>query len=349
MGGLLLVGVAVDPVHAGAGRSPGAVDLPVQRDPLGYPLVFASSVKGALKSLCARRHCMDKSKGEFRVNDRGFLDCSLRDGGGEGGDKDKSDCLICCCLFGGEPRQDEDKARTSKLSVLDLVPLAYPVASADRGYLYLTAAPLLGRASLILEALKARGVAAAGKLLGLVDGLLGKAEKLGSGEVLVLEGSRLSEGDSLDIAGSIVEVNAVYKPGDDGALDVLKGLGGPARGLRERLVVASAEDGAALVERALLRVARVALRRDRKTVARGALWTEEYLPAGTLFLGGAVLLDVANDYCRSLGVSDDKLIDKLLKALEPVEERDNLGVFYVTIGGKETVGRGLIKFHALKG
>ena len=39
------------PLHAGTGRGLGAVDLPIQRDrTTGYPIIQASSVKGALRA-----------------------------------------------------------------------------------------------------------------------------------------------------------------------------------------------------------------------------------------------------------------------------------------------------------
>ena len=81
--GILIIGYAVTPLHPGAGRVPGVVDLPVQRDPMGYPMLYASSLKGALKAECARRSDVNCFK------DDGRIDC------------DK--CKLCCCLFGGEP------------------------------------------------------------------------------------------------------------------------------------------------------------------------------------------------------------------------------------------------------
>jgi CRISPR-associated protein Cmr4 len=42
---------ALTPLHPGAGRSvEGLADLPVQRDEFGFPTIWASSLKGAIKS-----------------------------------------------------------------------------------------------------------------------------------------------------------------------------------------------------------------------------------------------------------------------------------------------------------
>ena len=44
------------PLHAGSGRGLGAVDLPIQRERVTqYPLVQASGIKGALRSVCERK------------------------------------------------------------------------------------------------------------------------------------------------------------------------------------------------------------------------------------------------------------------------------------------------------
>ena len=41
---------SVTPVHAGVGKTGGIVDLPIQKDEIGYPCIYSSSIKGALKT-----------------------------------------------------------------------------------------------------------------------------------------------------------------------------------------------------------------------------------------------------------------------------------------------------------
>jgi CRISPR-associated protein Cmr4 len=49
---VLMALVAEEPIHAGAGRATGVVDLPIQREAhTGWPCVFGSGVKGALRAL----------------------------------------------------------------------------------------------------------------------------------------------------------------------------------------------------------------------------------------------------------------------------------------------------------
>ena len=107
--GLLLLSIATTHIHPGAGRALGIVDLPVARDSLGYPLIFASEVKGALKILCLRSLCRD-ANGRLLVDSEGRARCSESEG-----------CKLCCCLFGPEP--GEADAGSSILSILDLQPL----------------------------------------------------------------------------------------------------------------------------------------------------------------------------------------------------------------------------------
>ncbi len=45
---------AVTPLHPGVGRAESIVDLPVQRDAYGLPVIYSSSLKGALRSLFRR-------------------------------------------------------------------------------------------------------------------------------------------------------------------------------------------------------------------------------------------------------------------------------------------------------
>jgi len=117
MKGIPFVVYAVTSLHVGMGRSSGVVDLPIQRDPQGFPIIFSSTFKGALKQYCGTVY--------NAINDNGRIDCSKAN--------------VCCCLFGGEGETDV----TSIISISDLYPIAIPVPSLDRGYVYLTSKYLI--------------------------------------------------------------------------------------------------------------------------------------------------------------------------------------------------------------
>jgi len=336
--GALLLGIAIDPIHTGAGRFYGVVDLPIQRDALGYPLAFASSVKGALKSLCARRNRCVKS------NTEGRLACS-----------DSKECKICCCLFGPEPGEGDKGA--GKISVLDLIPFALPAPSSDLGYVYITSSVLLSRIYLALEALTfTQGTQSSGSqeseasyinyFKNFIEDLYKKSLTLKSGECLAL-GDAASR-DRVAIGTSFLKVvSGKSKEGKQGDYtqyvnSIFEDLGGLARNLPNRLVVVSGNDGATLIERALIRLTRVSLKQDTKTVKAGP-WTEEYLPYGTVFVSGLIVLPFTNEYCRGVVGDDPKeVMEKLVSTVFGAQQRR---VFYVVVGGKETIGKGLIKFR----
>jgi CRISPR-associated protein Cmr4 len=307
--GILVLGYAVTPLHPGVGRAPGAVDLPVQRDPLGYPIVFASSIKGALKAECARRVGLDKCiDGE-----NGRLAC------------DK--CGLCCCLFGGELGGSEQAA--GLLSVLDFIPLFVPVPSLSHGYVYVTTPYLAKRALTVLEVLSIHGLEGLKKSMDAIAGLdLGKGEArvTGDGEFYV----------------SAIKLNT-KGIGENLELDeVAKSIGGLARDLPRRLVVVSDFEGPLFIEKGLIRVSRIRLRVDTKTVRGGALWTEEYIPPGTIFLGGLVALTPKkNTYCGNNIVSTDAAEEKISEFIDKMARGGC--TTYAVIGGKETIGRGLLK------
>jgi len=332
--GLVLLGYAATPLHPGVGRSPGVVDLPVQRDPMGYPIVFASSVRGALKAECGRR--LD-SGGDCFTSD-GRLACG------------KGNCSICCCLFGHEPGEEQ---AAGLLSVLDFMPLAFPVPSLDLGYVYATTPYLARRATSILDA-----IGAGGGLEGLKQSLSNIGELgLGAGQ------SPSSLHGCLGSAGKVTlvlqEYESVEKLDNCQGLKILEALGGLAQDISSRLVVVPDGEGPLYFEKSLIRITRVRLNIATKTVSGKALWTEEYIPAGTIFLGGLIAtLPKKNKYCKNTlkggdGEGERNLVrDEDMQAiLERFWNAMNLNennVMYMIVGGKETIGKGIIKLQVHK-
>ncbi len=320
--GLVLVGTAVTPVHPGAGRAPGIVDLPVTRDALGYPVIYASEVKGAFKSMCARKH----GGGECVLDDEGRIKCS--------------ECKVCCCLFGPEP--GEGDAGSSLLAFLDFIPLAFPVPSADYGYLYVSSTVLLRKISLILDAL-----GYSSPLSQAINALLSKDPPF-----IILNSKRSKvSGGSTDINVAGTSIRATVLSSSDEGLNTLKDervnevfekLGGLSKDAVSKLLVLDEKNAVAVIEKGLLRVTRVRIRRDRKVVAERALWTEEYIPAGTIFVGGVVAMETRNAYCKDTGIGPNNAVEKF-KELMLGKSQGQKEVTYVLIGGKETVGRGIIK------
>ena len=334
--GFIVLGYAVTALHPGVGRAPGTVDLPVQRDPMGYPMVHASSVKGAFKAECGRR--VKVEEGGVCWNNEGRIDCSR--------------CPLCCCLFGHELGGE---SAAGLLAVLDMVPLFFPVPSLSHGYLYVTTPYLAARALAVLDAVAPpSGVQSElDSLKDLLQSVKEKGSSLGEGQAVACSGI----GGEVYVGSTGLNVTGVLEKGScDEKLKLVSGLGGIASTIASRLIVVSDADGPLLVEKGLVRLTRVKLRVDTKTVAGRALWTEEYIPQGTVFISGfAALTPRSNRYCcRALKdegknggdegkscVVVDKDVGRLLTKFMKLLGGDDCKA-YAIVGGKETIGKGML-------
>jgi len=280
---------SITPIHVGAGRAVGIVDLPIQRDALGYPVIFSSSFKGALKSYCAKNNILENG---------GRIDCSK--------------VPLCCCAFGSEPIGSETE--TGILTLTDLIPFAVPVPAISDVYLYLTSPYLLRKIKDILEAeTKSEDIKA---FYEMVSSILALKEQGGEKEIFISDKVRE------------VKVN------NEKALQMLEGLGSLASDIRKRLVIKIEGDDRYLFDKATIKVTRNRISLNTKTVEEGALWTEEYLPEGTIFVGGYLITDRKNSFCNS---SPKEVVNELK------QKRFSNGTFYLSLGGKETIGKGLVK------
>ena len=305
-GAALLAASALTKIHPGAGRSPGVVDLPVIRDPLGYPYIPGSMIKGSLRSALTLRSTHEN--------------------------KDK----IIKCLFGPETQSSEKNA--GSLTFHDLYPLLIPAPSSTHGVLYVTSPTLLARAAAIARV--------AGH-----DGLASSLEELAaspqSGEAAVLASEARGNGETARVGAFTLNINTSSEAGS--SVKRLAGLIGEnlnplykAVHIEGRVLVLSEKLAVPVIESLLARVTRVKINRETKTAESGGLWTEEYLPWGTLFLG----LIIDNGF-RGAGCEGNPLDD--LKALiessslKVSKNSEGSTVFRLVLGGKETTGGGLVK------
>ncbi len=253
----LILGYAVTPIHVGAGRTPGIVDLPFQRDSIGYPIVYGSSFKGVLKSFLINRNKADIAK----------------------------------CFFGAEP--DEDSKTISKYIITDMLPVIYPVASIEEGYLYITTEYLLSRAEDIVSSVSPS------------FNLYNEDEQKQNNQINLLTGSAVP--------------SRTIKPNQQ-----INDLGSLIRS-KGKVYVFGSDIGLQFVESALIRVARNVLDKSSKTSKN--LWYEEYVPPGTVFVGGIIDTPRPNSFCKELSTNFQN-------------EFNNQAIF---LGGKESIGKGLIK------
>jgi CRISPR-associated protein Cmr4 len=315
--GIPIIVYAVTPLHIGSGRSLGAVDLPIQRDPYNYPVVYSSSFKGALKSHCAKCYGLPTDEKSGRI------DCSK--------------APECCCLFGPEIGNETGNGL---LDISDLVPLLIPMPSLTHGYIYATSTYLLSKAIDMLEFVNEDNI------------------------YQLLKNLKSSTGSSVmsDVAG--IEkplINPSQSPNLQ-IFSVFGDMGELAKKLTSGVVVFNDNEGAEILERAYIRVTRNRIDLNNKTAQTHALWTEEYLPQGTILFG--VLISSVprkNIYCiSSKNEKHDKdeaakicdydcfkgVFDRYLNKISNTNgNNQEWKTFYMVMGGKETVGKGLVKIN----
>ena len=224
-------------------------------------------------------------------------------------------CVKAC--LGPDPGDLEVREYSSAVSFLDARLLLVPARSLRGIWAYVTTPHLLGYLAEYLEAL-GPGWEARSKALRSIKPRVSSTDR-----VLIDSKAFLSEVEVRDVR---VDGNAL-KP----LLDLLP------KGLREKVeergvVVVDDDEGKRIITRSMMIQYRVRLSRATKTVEEGP-WTEEYLPQEAVLVTGVrcTTPTKARDECRDCCEWLVKVLGKL-----------NYGVW---LGGKETIGRGLLKVY----
>ncbi len=359
--------IAVTNVHCGAGRFGGIVDLPIQRDEYEYPCIYSSSIKGALKTALLYAFAKEYN-----------------------GDYEKARKAVMT-LLGPEPESGE--TFESSIAILDAYLLTMPVRSLRGIYAYVTSPLLLKRfverVELVTEfsnkhqGASERQASLESKVVMLRDRmkkLLEQAEDLKEDECICVgdcSGLRIEKLEGEPII--LIEEVLVKPKSEDKDRNILNVLG-----LDRPLLVLHDETARYVIDRGIIRLTRVRLRKDTKTVEAGP-WTEEYLPTKarlhTLILYKRPPLSEsyvrsilnkkegeisAEDYVESLnklGLLKDKneimklihsgdyikaneeIVKELRKAFKEIIEQHLRN--YLIVGGHETIGKGAVKLMLL--
>lgn len=370
----------ITPVHAGIGRG-GIVDLPIQRDEYGYPQIYSSSLKGALKTTLLNA----------------FIE-NL-------GNYDKARKAVVA-LLGPEP--EEGESFESSIAILDANILTMPVRSLRGVYVYVTSPLLLRRFCDVLDLVekyqgKNKGQQetkeqSQGKNQGQQEtkdqsqssGLKSEdlrkcieqiEKKLPKGHAVCV-GDNKEECESIklkELEDKVLLVEEVFLEIKDDLCDkdqnTLKQLKQELR-LEKPLLIFHDDIVNEVIDRSLIRLTRVRLERETKTVGGGP-WIEEYIPPSTV-LYTAVLyktptlswgfinrcvdkpenanyfnclkeLNIINDEIKNI---NDPLENTRKISLEVREKfkkliTENLKG-YLIIGGHETIGKGIVKVQFLE-
>jgi CRISPR-associated protein Cmr4 len=302
-GDLILV-ESVTNIHPGIGRFGGVVDMPVQRDHLGYPVIYASSLKGSLKSALFNVAGNESDKGEVKL------------------------------LLGPEP--DEDEKFASALAILDAHLLLFPVRSLEGVYALATSPFLLSRLKNLMELLNKKDE----KLLNAIDNLI--KVPITKEECLI---SDTSTGLIIEKLGCIlINEEIMLKPKKDDNVKELE-----CKLNYNRIIVLNDNTAMEALERSLVKVTRIRLERSTKVVERGGLWSEEYIPHGSVFFT-AFLYSQKLWQAKSKQTSGSSTSQSSSSSDPQTKFKDLLNNKlrnYLIIGGKESVGRGIVKLNIL--
>lgn len=278
---------ALTPVHAGAGRGASEhVDLPVQRDEFGFPCIWASSLKGAVRG------------------------CLMRASSGQG----DRECLYAA--LGPPPERAYE--HSSAVSFLDARLLLMPARSLKGVWTYVTSPHMVGYLCTYLEAFGWHKVSE--NLRGALEGLAVPASS--SKDILVSDS--LAVLNELDVVVKSVDPQLPAK--------VFGRLLSPelvAALQRRGLVLLDDETAVEVVRRSMVIQYRVRLK-ETKTVDVGP-WAEEYIPQEAVLVSAIVCRPPLSSKCENP-------CDWLLRSLSALRN-------VLWLGGKETVGRGLLRLY----
>jgi CRISPR-associated protein Cmr4 len=116
-----------------------------------------------------------------------------------------------------------------------------------------------------------------------------------------------------------------------------------------RIIVLNDNTAMEALERSLVKVTRIRLERSTKVVERGGLWSEEYIPHGSVFFT-AFLYSQKLWQAKSKQTSGSSASQSSSSSDPQTKFKDLLNNKlrnYLIIGGKESVGRGIVKLNIL--
>ena len=282
---------AMSPLHAGTGQSVGAIDLPIARErPTGIPLIPGSSIKGALRARSAGK---DPQK--------------TRD------------------VFGPDTAASSEHSGSVQFSDAHL--LLMPVRSIRGTFAWVTSPYLIRKF--------ARGAREAGFDLADLPGSPGAQSCCVLSDTLTVTAGAIRKVvfEDLDfiVAGEQTAALQAFAGKLSGELFPESSADSTEwrKSLIDRICLIDDDIMSLVLETATEVNAHIRLDNDTKTVAQGALWYQESLPAETVLAGIAVASKVSAVKGRS-ECSAKELLDHVASLTDGL----------VQLGGKATVGQG---------
>lgn len=309
------------PLHAGTGSGLSSIDLPIQRErTTQYPLIQSSGVKGKLRA------AFEGSRDHLTTEAKAMVDIVFGPPSTSGGGSEHAGALIV-----GDARL-----------------LLFPVRSLNGVFAYTTSYDLLNRFKRDVE----REPNAA-KLNWTIPAEV-------KDQVLVAQNSEVAYDNTIvleEFSFSTQPYEGVDTIANWIAQNALPDLGAnywPNK-VKSSFVILPNDVFRDFVLHATEVITRIRIDRDKKTVDKGALWTEEHLPTDTLLYVPLYATKArkkapsANETEASAQVRTPN--NTYLKKVSQVTEQEVLAYVktlnntYLQLGGDETVGRGLVRLR----
>ncbi len=320
---------AITPVHVGTGRAIGVVDLPIQRDAFGYPVIPPSSLKGPLRarfvSELVPKLIKDGKKLDEAINEANRNP-------------------IIKALFGPPPEvRGVTEMFTGAIAILEGKLLAIPARSLRGVWIYITTPQLLRYFKTYTKLyFDIYGSEDAKRYYDIAKALLEKTTQELSEDTAIVTSNALQK----TAIGNEIVLNEEFKLKVRSLKEVdtfLNNLPKQCTLTEVGLAVVPDTIGREIIERSIIRQARVRLKPAIKVVDEGP-WLEENVPEYTIFV--TVFLysmvrkaDVAEEFRKLTGKEPgEKEIKEYITEKLKLKEGG-----YLILGGHETIGRGIVK------
>ncbi len=326
----------ISPLHAGSGSDLGIVDLPIQRERhTSFPRIEGASLKGAmrekfselLKGTCNKDcECAYQEKYQDDESYKRLIAkfTKLKD-------NSKEYCRAIQLTFGPESDNGEDGA--GALGFADARILFFPVKSVKGVFAWITCPKVLKQFETDM------------KLCEDINFTLDDEFKtISDGNCIISNCSEIKLDNKVDGKDKIIleeyAFDAVEKDKVNNIFNNVENI--PYFDwdqLKKKLVILSDDDFKDFVNLSTEVATRIRIDPETGTVARGALFTEEYLPAETVLYSMALAHDVFRKDKSNLPIDG---YQDVLKFFEKGLLNDKKEA-YMQIGGNTTIGKGIIR------
>ncbi len=351
--GAVLFLYAESPLHFGSGSSLGAIDLPIQRERhTQFPMGQASGIKGAMRDFVEQHLGISARKAEIYLKERAADDPGLDDATAAAMHQDiehirevlQTEQSMVLTVFG--PDERDASAYGGALAFKDARVLLFPVRALRGVFAYITCPSLLEGLRRDLKHIPDRSGTAAQKL----PGFRAPFSPDNTG-VCTVSSPDLIVGDKKiileDFAFTVVDEgneNTRTEAIANMLATAIFPLPAPGQGddvyqywrdrIRRNLVILSDEAFRDFVQFSTEVLTRIRISDDTGTVASGALFTEEHLPAETVLYTLALTTDAKRRTNGAPTLTAAQILTQFQQWLATTT--------VIQCGGDETVGRGLV-------